>query len=180
MPPHSSETKGDPARPAWKEKIVRELLQYWITVGYLAVFFGAFAWYRRLILDEYRIDYFNYGSAIIEALILAKVVWLGDLFGLNRGLEKKPLIYPTLYKALVFCAFVGVFAVVEHIIGGLLHGKGIMGGLNKLWSEGKYELLARCLMTFFAFIPFFAFRELETILGEGKLRSLFFRTRAVA
>ena len=38
---------------------------------------------------------------------------------------------------------------------------------------GKYELLARCLVTFVAFFPFFAFKELERVLGEGKIRTCF-------
>jgi len=39
-------------------------------------------------------------------------------------------------------------------------------------------LLARCLITFVAFIPFFAFKELGRVLGEDKIRTLFFRGRA--
>jgi hypothetical protein len=39
---------------------------------YLAIFFGVFTWYRRFVLAEYRITYLHYGTAIIEALILAK------------------------------------------------------------------------------------------------------------
>jgi hypothetical protein len=180
--PHSPhpESDGTQGKPARKQRIVHELTRYWINVMYLAVFFGAFAWYRRFILDEYRISYFNYGSAVIEALILAKVIWLGDFLGLSEGLENKPLFYPTLYKAFVFSCFVGLFAVVEHIVSGLLHGKGVIGGLAMLWNEGKYELLARCLVNFLAFIPFFAFRELAKVLGEGRLNSLFFRRRLAA
>ena len=98
--------------------------------------------------------------------------------GLGRGLENRPLIYPTLYKAIVFSCFVGLFAIVEHMVGGVLHGIGVAGGLAKLWNVGKYELLARCLVTFLAFIPFFAFQELGDVLGRGALRGLFFRGRA--
>jgi hypothetical protein len=169
---------GKKASASRKQRIVQELIKYWVNVLYLSVFFGAFAWYRRFILAEYQIGYYHYGAAIIEALILAKVILLGDALGLSEGLERKPLIYATLYKAIVFTGFVGLFAVLEHILDGLLHGEGVAGGLATLWSKGIYELLARCLVTFLAFIPFFAFRELEAVLGEGKLHNLFFRKRA--
>jgi len=159
----------------WKQRIARELLRYWITFFYLAFFFGAFAWYRRFILAEFHISYFHYGAALVEALILAKVVLVGDALGLSRGHEDKPLIFPVLYKAVVFSLFVGLFAVLEHTIGAWFHGKGLAGGFHEIMSEGKDELLARCLLTFFAFIPFFAFRELGRVMGEGKLRALFFR-----
>jgi hypothetical protein len=172
--------KPEQAKGTWKQRIAHELLQYWINVVYLGIFFGAFTWYRRLILAEYGITYLNYGTAIIEALILAKVILIGEALGLGRGDEDKPLIYPTLRKAVVFSVFVGIFAIIEHIVGGVLHGKGVAGGLALLWHEGKDELLARCLVTFCAFIPFFAFRELEMTLGVGKFRRLFFRRRVAA
>jgi hypothetical protein len=81
---------------------------------------------------------------------------------------------PTIYMALVFSLFVGVFGILEHTIGGLLRGRGLAGGFDELMSVGKHELLARCLVTFFAFIPFFAFKELERVLGAGQIHTLFF------
>jgi hypothetical protein len=179
MTPSSQASERNEAKGTWKQRLAHEFVQYWITVAYLVVFFGAFAWYRRFVLAEYQISYMHYGSAIIEALILAKVILVGDALGLNRGYENKPLIYPTLGKAVVFSIFVGIFAILEHMIEGLIHGTGIAGGLAALWSEGRDEIISRCLVTFFAFIPFFAFRELALVLGEGKLRRLFFRRSAV-
>jgi hypothetical protein len=167
-------------KAGWKQRIAHEFVQYWINVAYLVIFFGAFAWYRRFVLAEYKITYLHYGTAIIEALVLAKVILVGDALGLSRKLENKPLIYPTLRKAVVFSCFVGLFAIVEHIVEGLVHGKGVAGGLATLWHEGKDEILSRSLVTFFAFIPFFAFRELEIVLGEGRLRRLFFRRDTVS
>jgi hypothetical protein len=163
-----------------KQKIKRELIEYGINFAYLAVFFASFTWYRRFILAEYHITYLHYGVAVFEALILAKLILLGNVLGLGRGLEHKPLVYPTVYRAVVFAIFVGLFAILEHAIGGLLHGKGLAGGLAELWSAGKDELLARCMVTFFAFIPYFAFRELERVFGEGKILRMFFRRSAAS
>ena len=165
-------------KAAVKQKVIRELIDYWVTFLYLVLFFGTFAWYRRFILAEYGIPYLHYGAAVIEALILAKVILIGDALNLAHGLEEKPLFIRTLYKTVVFTLFVGVFGVLEHTIGALLHGKGWAGGFEELKGEGLYELLARCLVTFFAFIPFFAFKELERLLGEGSIRKLFFRKNA--
>ena len=161
----------------WKQKIAHEMAEYWINFVYLAVFFGMFTWYRRLILAEYQIIYLHYGVALAEAAILAKVIMLGDILRLGRGLEDKPLIFPTLYKTAIFGVWVGAFSVIEHMISGFLHGKGLAGGFDELVSKGRYELLAGCLVTFFALIPFFAFKELERVLGEGRIRGLLFRKR---
>ncbi len=167
-------------KTSWKQKAKREFVRYCINFVYLAIFFGLFAWYRRLILAEYDIRYLKYGVAIIEALILAKIILIGDMLGLTKEFEAKPLIYPTLYNSFVFSLFVGLFALIEHTVGGLLQHKGLMGGVAELRAEGWYELLARCLITFFVFIPFFAFRELGKIFGEeGKLGRLFFRQKSL-
>jgi hypothetical protein len=164
-------------KAGWKKRLAHELLQYWINFFYLAFFFSAFIWYRRLILAEYRITYLHYGMGIVEALILAKVILLGDALHLGRKFEERPLIYPALHKAVVFSLFVGLFAILEHMIGGVIHGKGLGGGLHEILNEGRDELLARCLLTFFAFIPFFAFKELGRVMGDGKLGALFFHYR---
>jgi len=96
---------------------------------------------------------------------------------LGRRFDEKPLLVPTLYKAVVFSLWVAVFSVLEHTIGGVLGGHGLAGGVAELMQKGKYELLARCLITFVAFIPFFAFKELGRVLGEDNMRTLFFRGR---
>ena len=55
---------------------------------------------------------------MIEALILAKVVMIGDVLRLGRRLEHKPLIYSTLLKTVVFTIFVAAFTLLEHVIQG--------------------------------------------------------------
>ncbi len=160
----------------WKEKIKREFIRYWINVAYLSATFSIFAWYRRLILAQHEIIYLHYGVAIFEAMVLAKVIMVGEMLGLSRELFKeKPLIYPTLFKSLAFTVFVGIFAVLEGTISGWFKGEGLDGWIIELRNEGKYEFVARCLMIFFIFIPFFAFKELGRMLGIGKLGKWFFR-----
>lgn len=167
-------------KTGWKQKVLREFIRYWINVLYLAIIFSLFSWYRRLILAHYEIKYLNYGVALIEALVLAKVIMIADVIGLSRGLfGTKPLIYPTLYKSVVFSVFVALFVCLEDTIGGLLKGQGLTGWFVELQGNGKYEFLAHFLMIFFVFIPFFAFKELGKTMGEGKLGQLFFRNKTL-
>jgi len=161
-----------------KKKIFHEVAEYWINVVYLILMFAAFTQYRRFVLAAHDITYTNYWVAVIEALILAKVIMIGGVFRLGRGLEQKPLIYPTLYKAVVFSLFVGVFTLIEHAIKGVWQGKGLTEGLVDYFGKGSHELLAGCLVIFVALIPFFAVKELGRVLGEDKIRTLFFRKRA--
>src|SRR5215470_8199417 len=144
------------APAGWKKKIVHELIEYWINFGYLAFFLVAFVWYRRLILAEYQVQYTNYWFPLIEAAVLAKVIMIGDVLRLGRGLEHKPLIVPTLIRTLVFGTWVAAFHVLEATVRTLFQGKGLVGGFEEIISRGRYELIASVVMVLVAFIPFFA------------------------
>jgi hypothetical protein len=168
----------DKMKKTWKEKIFHEMVEYWINVVYLTLVFAAFTQYRRFVLAAYDITYTNYWVAVIEALILAKVIMIGAVARLGRGLEQKPLIYPTLYKAVVFSLFVIAFTIVEHSVKGLWSGKGLTGGVVELYRERFHELLAGVLVIFVALIPFFGVKELGRVLGQERIRALFFRSRA--
>jgi len=168
-------------KTGWKHKAKREFIRYWLNVFYLAIVFGLFAWYRRLILAHYEIVYLEYGTAIVEAMVLGKVIMLGDMLGLSRKIFRdRPLILPTLYKAMVFSFFVALFAVAEGTVSGLFKGRGWRGWFDEMQGGGKYEFLARCVMLFVVFIPYFGFKELGSVFGEGKLGKLFFRSQRTA
>ena len=161
----------------WKEKAVREFVHYWMTFGYLVFFFGAFTWYHRLVLQEYQITYLHYGLAVVESLVLAKVILIGDALRLGQRLESRPLIWSTLYKAVIFTLWVALFKAIEFTLTGVLHHESIISSWYALVQKAKSVLLANSLVVFFAFIPFFAFRELGRLLGEGTLARLFFKAR---
>ena len=162
-------------KTGWRQRAVHELKAYLVNVVYLTLVFGSFDWYKRLILAQRDVCYLHYGAALIEALILAKVVMIGDLLHIGRRVKGRPLIVPTIYRAVMFSIWVALFKVLEHAVVGVVQGKGIAGGLEEMMSRGPYEMLAMTLVTVFAFIPFFAFKELSQALGEGKIAEMFLR-----
>jgi hypothetical protein len=163
-----------------KQKLVHEMTEYWINFVFLAFVFSIMTLYRRLLMAEYHIAYFHYGFAVIQAAVLAKVILLAEVARVGRKYEKKPLIIPTLYKTITFALWVVGFKVLEHMIGGLVHGKGLAGGFDELIAKGWYELLANGLVVIVAFIPFFALKQLGRVLGRETLVTLFFRRRVEA
>jgi hypothetical protein len=150
----------------WTHRIRDELISYWLIVLYMAVFFGVFTSYRRLLLAHYGVSYEDYGVSIIRALVLGKVVLVAEALRLGRGFEGQPLLVPTLYKTLLFTVCVAVFDIVEGLARGLIGGLGPMGAVDEVMGRFGYEWLARALVIFFAFIPFFAVRELRRVLGD--------------
>jgi len=167
----------DKKQGTWKEKIFHEMVEYWLNVIYLTLVFAAFTQYRRLVLAAHDITYTNYWVALIEALVLAKVIMIGEVVRLGRGLEQKPLIYPTLYKTAVFTLFVGIFTVLENVIKALWKGTGLTANLVEFLGKGPSEFIANAMIVFVAFIPFFGVKELGRVLGQEKIWALFFRSR---
>ncbi len=164
-----------------RQKLLHEVKRLLLIAAYLAVFFSVFKFYKRLVLDEYQVAFITYGYIVLQSLALAKIILTGEMLRLGeRAYHDKPLIVPTLYKTVVFCAFAWVFDVVEHFVIGGVRGKGATEILHEILEKGWAHMLATTLVVFVAFLPFFAFRELEGVLGEGKLRQLFLGPREKA
>jgi len=163
-----------------KQRAIDELKAYWLIVIYLWLFLGSFTVYRRLILAESGDLYLHYGIAIIEALVIAKVILIGRLFGFSRRFEERPLIVPVLYKSTLFGVLVLLFGFAEHLVKGWVHKESLATILDGIVAVGGHELVARVLMLIVAFIPFFAFGELGRVIGTQKLLNLFFSKRGAA
>lgn len=163
-----------------KERAIEEFKLYWIIALYLWVFLGSFTIYRRLIIGEAGSAYLHYGIALVEALIIAKVILIGKLFGFSRRFEDRALIVPVLYKSFLFGALVFLFGIVERLVEGWFHHKGLLGGLSAIGELGAYEIGARALMLIVAFVPFFAFYEIGRVLGVNRLAAMFFSRQDAA
>jgi len=166
-----------PAKPGIRAKLVEELKKTGLIFAYLALFLGAFTVYRRLVLAEYQIGYFNYGYCLLEAAVLAKVIVIGDMIGVGERFRDRPLIVPTLYKALCFAVFLLAFSVVEHVVGAWVHGHSAGTALTELMDQGNWEILTRVLVKSLAMLPLFAVWETARVVGESRLYALFFRER---
>jgi hypothetical protein len=168
------EATGHGEAKSLKERALEEFKAYGVITLYLWVFLGSFTIYRRLILAEADVPYLHYGIALIEALIIAKVVLIGRVFGFTRRFEDRPLIVPVIYKSILFALLVMLFGVAEHLVTGWFHKQGLFGGLREIAEVGVYEIGARALTLTVAFVPFFAFSELGRVIGRGRLAEMFF------
>jgi hypothetical protein len=170
---------ADEKRSGLKARLIHEVKELLAIFLYLALFFCAFTTYPRLVMAEMGISYFHYGFALIKALVLAKVILLGQHVRFANIFDDRPLIVATFYKVILFGLFVLAFEVLEHVIGGFLHGEDLQSVFQEMMSAGRDELLARTLVMLVAFIPLFAFTETARVLGEGKIRELFVDKRPV-
>jgi hypothetical protein len=157
-----------------KRRISHEIQAYLFNVAFLLVFFLSFTTYRALVLAEYHVGVVEYSFAIVQSLILAKVILIGDAFGMGRRFEDAPLILSALYKSLLFGLLVVAFSTLEHVVRSWVHHRPLGEELSFAGPAGL-EKLARLQLMFVAFLPFFAFREIGRVIGEKRLLDLFFR-----
>ena len=170
-------TSKDPTAPGFKQKAEHELKDFaWISL-YLAVFFCALSTYAMLLLKKYEISYLNYTFAIVNALIVAKIILIGEWAHLGKKGEAKPLYMAVLYKSVVFGLLVFAFHLVEEFIKRLIHGLPAGTVVHDIHID---DLIGKSIVIFCAFIPLFAFRELGRVMGEDKLHALFFKSGAAA
>jgi hypothetical protein len=163
----------DPAAPGFKQKAARELKDFAVVALYLAFFFCTLVTYTMLLLKKYDISYLNYGFAIINALVIAKVILIGEMVHFGTGAEARPLYQSVVYKAFVFSLLVLAFHFLEEFIKRLIHHK----PFGAVWNDIHFDdLIGKTLVVFCTFIPLFAFRELRRVLGDEKLHTLLFKS----
>jgi hypothetical protein len=164
-------------RAVLKQKAIHEGQEFSGIFLYLAFFFCAVVAYSTVLLGRFQVSYFSCGSALINALVIAKVILIGEYAHLGRKQEGRPLALSALYKAFLFTLLVFSFHVVEEAIKQLVHGDTVASAFHQIRLD---TLVCRSLVVFCTFIPLFAFRELQRVLGEDNFRALFFRTGAMA
>jgi hypothetical protein len=159
----------NPEKKTVKQKVAHEFEELAILTLYLAFFFCALATYSMLLLDRFHISYFNYGAALINALVLAKVILIGEAVHVGTKLEAKALVYSAIWKAFMFGLLVFAFHILEELIKRLVHGQAFAGALHEIRID---DLLVRTVVVFCTFIPLFAFRELRRVIGDEQFRAL--------
>jgi hypothetical protein len=155
-----------------KEKVAHEMIEWlWIFL-YLAFFFCVFATYKLVILNQLHVAYFAFGTALINALVLSKVILIGEMFGVGKSKENRSLLVSAIYKSLVFAVLVAAVHLLEEGIRGALHGDDLAGILRDMMQEGWLMQVTRTALVFCVFIPFFGFMEIRRKLGKKQFFDL--------
>ena len=162
----------DPAAPGFKQKAKQELKDFFVISLYLAFFFCALVTYTNLLVKQYGGDSLNYTFAIINALVIAKVILIGEMVNIGKHAEARPLYQSVLLKAVLFSLLVLAFHFLEEFIKRLIHGEPYGTVIRNIRPD---ELIGRSILVFCTFLPLFAFIELRRVLGEEEFYALFLK-----
>jgi len=161
-----------PAKPSLKQRAAHDFKAYAYISAYLFVLFSALTTYTAIVLRHFDDQSpINYGFALINALVIGKVILIGEMFHFGRRYESgHPLYRTVLIKSFLYGLLIFAFHFLEEAIKGLLHHE----PAGTVFREMElYRLAAGAVVILCALIPLFAFRELGRVLGEEKLHTLF-------
>jgi hypothetical protein len=162
----------------FKQKAKHELKEMLVLSAYLAFFLCALSAYKLLLLKQYQVDeYWNFGFAVINALIITKVIMIGQYAKLGRRHEGKAIVISAVWKSFVFSLLVFAFHIIEEVIKRLIHGADVEKASRGLRFE---EFGSRALVVFCTFVPLFIFLEMRRVLGEESFLSLIFKRHTAA
>ncbi|MFO1085637.1 MAG: hypothetical protein U1E21_13810 [Reyranellaceae bacterium] len=163
-----------------EEKAVEEVRSFLVMFLYLWIVFGLMMLNEAVILRKPNINFLAQGFAVVNALVLAKVMLIADDLKFGRQLDHLPLIWPIVYRAIMFGLLFVVFHEIEHLVVNWVSGRS--GEISLPTVGGGSWAGAACVWAIMAvsLAPFFAIREIGKLVGVARLWSLMFRPGARA
>jgi|ERR1700728_1870887 len=156
-----------------KRKVTQEFGQLTSLTVYLGVFFCVLDTYSMLLMNKFHIAYFAYGTALVNALLVAKVILIGEAINLGGRFEQKPVLCSAIAKATMFAWLVFVLHLLEEMLKNLLVGKTVTAVFEDIRLD---DLLMRTIVIVCAFVPLFIFREVRRVVGRDVLRNILLRS----
>ena len=159
------------------QRAIRETKEFVILAAYLYVTLGAVIAMKTAVLRTQGIEFAPWGVAIVKAMLLAKFMLVGRALKIGERDNTRALIWPTLRRALAFLVLLVALTTIEEIIVGLFRRQSIADSLGELFGHRLEETLAGIFIVLLVLVPYFAFRVLGEVLGEGRLTRMFFFER---
>jgi hypothetical protein len=155
-----------------KERAMDEARRFITMFVYLWVILGVFSLHERVILRQEGIGWTSQTLAVVNALVLAKVMLLVEDLRPARWLPPQPLLFPTLFEAGSLTVVFIVFHELEAVIIGLVHGKDWAQSIPAIGGGGIAGLLCISIILFVALVPYIMFRNIGRAIGPERLAKL--------
>jgi hypothetical protein len=173
----TAETHG---RATLHQRAIHEFKEFAILAVYLYLTLGAVIMMKTAVLHSAGFAFEPFGIAIVKAMVLAKFMLVGHAMKLGERFTNRPLIWPTLHKAVAFLLLLIVMTVIEEVVVGLFHGRSIAVSIGELLGARLEETIVGYFIMLLVLTPYFAVRVLDEALGEGRLARMFFVAREPA
>lgn len=159
----------------WLVREIREIIPPTI------FFFIAFALLlltQALVLQEHDIDAWDWGRAIVGALIVGKVVLIVDHFRFVDRYPDRPLIWNVLWKTLIYNVAATAVHYLEQLLPRIFDGESFAAANRALYAATDWEHIVLTHMWLAVLLlAYCGGRELVRAIGPAKVRRMFFSAR---
>lgn len=152
----------------------RELLEVTPPTFFFFVAFNVIIFTKRLMLEQYGINFPVHIAASLCALIAGKVVLIADKIPFINKYPDKPLIYNVVWKTLIYVLVTLAVRSLEFLLPLLWKYRNVSVAVERLWNKTVWphfwaiQIWLVCL--FFVYV---SFRELARALGEAQFFKMF-------
>jgi hypothetical protein len=156
------------------ERIRRELREIGLVTLYFLSCFLIFLSLKKLLLEQYHLEVTIFQTAVIGALVVAKVVVLLDKTSFGGRFRSASLLAHVVWRSLSYTTVVFAVTLGERLFDLYRQSGALPVALSRLW-EGKdfHHFLAMNVCVGLSFLIYNCFAEIDRHLGEGGLRKLF-------
>ena len=145
---------------------------------YLWLLLSVYALHNSIVLSDWHL-LGHLAPAVLKALIFTKFILIGEHLKLGRRFAHMPLIWLILIKSALFSILLIGFDFLEALLVHAYWPESASGGAGAtVEPTDARTILAFSFMAFIALIPFFGITELSKVIGQEKMRALFFSGRA--
>lgn len=159
-------------KPSLKERAKEELQKYLLVSAYLFVCFSALLLYKASLTPASATEPLPFGIAAIKALVIGKFILIGQMARVGERGPGRYLAHQIAWKSLAFLGMLIAFNLLEEIIAGAVHGRGVGASVSEFVGRGWLGLLAPALVMLLILVPLITVQEVHRVLGPGGLSRL--------
>ncbi len=164
------------------QKLLRTIKHESLEVAFPMIFFfvafNVITYTKKLMLEQYHIEFSGFVAAAVGALIVAKVVLIADNIPFINKYPDKPLIYNVVWKTFIYILVTFVVRFLEYLLPLWWQQRSLSLAADRLWDEIIWpHFWAIQIWLFCLFFVYVSFRELARTLGEERFLQIFFGLR---
>lgn len=176
----ASHTTGAASTGRWAKIghfLVHEFREMLPPTIFFFVGFNLILFSKRLLLEDYLVQFSGFILATTSALVVGKTVLVANVLPFMRRFDHAPLIRPILFKAVVYTFLVFVARLLEAFIHYLIQGGSVGAGgfIHELLGRFSWHhFIAVQMWIFVLFLIYVTASEINARLGDGTLHRLLF------
>jgi hypothetical protein len=154
-------------KPSVKSRLVHELRAYVGITLYIWLVMVLLRLHEALIAMDFSFPLVNHGYLIVKALILGKVVLIGEMMGVGERNNRLGRNWRIAYRAFLMALLLSAFHAIELVVEAAWEGRPSLSALDTSPHDALKFVVRLGLMTL-SLVPYLALKELQKSAQRGE------------